>query len=96
MIVTQMQTVKTHLEVMTAIAKLDSLEMDLHVEVGHQSVEQISTSICYNVNFEYSVSYFLRPRQDYRRCLAAVVFLIHNAPAYHTLALHSICAAIPY
>ena len=48
MIVTQMPTVQTHLEVMTAIAKLDSLEMDLHVQVGHQNMEQISTSICYS------------------------------------------------
>ena len=31
---TQMQTVQTHLEVMTAIATLDLLEMDLTVQVS--------------------------------------------------------------
>ena len=37
MIVIQMQTVQTHLEVMTAIATLDSPEMDLCVQVSHQN-----------------------------------------------------------
>ena len=35
MIVTQMQTVQTHLEVITAIATLDLLEMDIHVQVSN-------------------------------------------------------------
>ena len=47
MIVTQMQTVQTHLEVITAIATLDLLEMDLTVQVSHQKVEKISASIYY-------------------------------------------------
>ena len=35
MIVTQMQTVQTHLEVIYVLVTLDSLEMDLHVQVSH-------------------------------------------------------------
>ena len=38
MIVTQMQTVQTHLEVMTAFATLDSLEMDLTVLVSIHNI----------------------------------------------------------
>ena len=41
MIVTQMQTVPTHLEVITAIAALDLLEMDLSVQVSNNLVHSI-------------------------------------------------------
>ena len=41
MIVTQMQTVQTHLEVITAIATLDLLEMDLCVQVSNNLVHSI-------------------------------------------------------
>ena len=42
MIVTQMRTVQTHLEVMTALATLDLLEMDILAQVSN--------------NFRYSIS----------------------------------------
>ena len=41
MIVTQMQTVQTHLEVMTALATPDSLEMDILAQVGNNFVYSI-------------------------------------------------------
>ena len=37
MAVTQMQLAQTQLEVMSAIATLGSLEMDIHVQVSKQS-----------------------------------------------------------
>ena len=37
MIVIQMQTVQTQLEVMTVLATLGSQEMDIHVQVSKQS-----------------------------------------------------------
>ena len=40
-IVTQMQTVQTHLEVITALAKLDLLEMDILAQVGNSFVYSI-------------------------------------------------------
>ena len=41
MIVTQMQTVQTHLEVMTALATPDLLEMDILAQVGNNFVYSI-------------------------------------------------------
>ena len=41
MIVTQMQTVQTHLEVITAHAILDSPETDLHVQVSNHNMQNL-------------------------------------------------------
>ena len=38
MIVTQMQLAQTQLEVIHVVATLDSLEMDLHVQVSHHHI----------------------------------------------------------
>ena len=47
MVVTQMQTVQTHLEVITALATLDSLEMDIHVQVSNHNLQNYTLCAYY-------------------------------------------------
>ena len=54
-IVTQMQTVQTHLEVITAFATLDLLEMDIPALVGNKLVYSIKFLDIYK--FENLVTY---------------------------------------
>ena len=46
--VTQMRTVQTQLEVITAFATLDSLEMDLHVQVSNHHMQNYTLCAYYD------------------------------------------------
>jgi len=45
MVVTQMRTAQTHLEVITALATLDSLEMDIHVQVSNHNMKNYTLCV---------------------------------------------------
>ena len=77
MIVTRMQHAQTHLEVITAIATLDLLEMDILAQVSNNQYQTY-------INFEYLVMYASVIFLDDDECVAELDNCHENATCNNT------------